>query len=185
MPLQQLGCNCRSDPLIWSFEKKSVTCRMMIHCSTCQVVIVSYLGLIEELKAGGNNASCTAPPCLISRPHGLTALGSLIPSFPWTLSRNSPSLLVLHQCAREWFDWTELDLGLFRTRGRQWISLGQVAIYLLWLSQGRFGTEWSPLDPAGMNIGQGFEIFDLCLLGFASLAVSVQGQNLDRFVVGL
>jgi hypothetical protein len=36
-----------------------------------------------------------------------------------------------------------------------------------------------------MNIGQGFEIFDLCLLGFASLAVSVQGQNLDRFDVGL
>jgi hypothetical protein len=121
---------------------------------------------------------------LVSR-GDLTALGSLIPSFPWTLSRNSPSLLVLHQCAREWFDWTELDLGLFRTRGRQWISLGQVAIYLLWLSQGRFGTEWSPLDPAGMNIGQGFDISDLCLLGFESLAVSVQGQILVRFGVGL
>jgi hypothetical protein len=90
--------------------------------------------------------------CLVSR-GDLTALGSLIPSFPWTLSQNSPSLLLLHQCARCWFDWSELDLGLFRTRGRQSISLGQVAFYLFWLSQGRFGTEWSPLDPTGMNIG--------------------------------
>jgi hypothetical protein len=83
----------------------------------------------------------------------LTALGSLIPSFPRTPSRNSPSLTLLHECARSRFDWSKLDLGLIRTRGRQSISSGQVAFYLLWLYQGGFGTEWSPLDPAGMNIG--------------------------------
>jgi hypothetical protein len=92
----------------------------------------------------------------------LTALGSLIPSFLWTPSRNSSSLKLLHECARYWFDWSKLDLGLIRTRGRQSISFGQVAFYLLWLSQGRFGTEWSPLDPAGMNIGP--RVWDLWIV---------------------
>jgi hypothetical protein len=34
-------------------------------------------------------------------------------------------------------------------------------------------------------LAQGFEIFESWLLGFASLAVSAQGQNLVRFVIGL